>query len=150
MRSSVFLAILMPLLIASGPAPAADECLSRDEIAQATRMATIMAVGSEIRRCGQCLGEDRYPGTVHAYEDGLLSDFFAAKDTFNGQEKIDYADELVRMAARKASNAFSGECDACSSLAGKVATLITPERRAQFYAGEIDTFSRDTSVRTCP
>jgi hypothetical protein len=149
MRTLSLLASLMTFFaLVASPAAAADQCLSEAEIAQANRMSSIMAVGSEIRHCGSCLG-DRYPNAVRAYESGLLSDFFSAKDTFKGQEKINYADDLVRAAARKSAETFSKECDACDKLADTVEGATSPQAREQFYAGWKQSFIDNSGAKVC-
>ena len=133
-----------------GPALAADQCLSTAEVNQAARMFSIMAAGSELRRCGACLDPDRYVRSVHNYENGLLSDFFNAKDSFKGQEKIDYADQLVRDAARKATSSFSAECRECTKLADTVDGLTSTEARAKYYEQQAADLAKSAAVKSCP
>ena len=63
MRASVV--VLLVGLVAgvagfAGPSAAADECLSRAQLHDVTRMASVMGIGAAVRRCGHCLGADTY------------------------------------------------------------------------------------------
>ncbi len=56
-------------------AVAADQCLSKDEVATVSRMASVMAIGVAVQRCGGCLGP-RCPQTVQHYEARALLKHF--------------------------------------------------------------------------
>ena len=90
MRTSVIVLLVAVIAAVAGltnPSAAADECLSRAQLHDVTRMASVMGIGAAVRRCGHCLGADEYARTLEQYDAaGLMRDFSAAQVTLAGAE----------------------------------------------------------------
>lgn len=136
----------------SGPA-AAGECLSAPELLLVGRMASIMAVGVAVQRCGTCVGQDEYQHTLATYESaGLLADFWKAQKTLSASApaKSEYIDNVVRQSARTYSAKLSGECEACKRTASALQGLSSGPAREKFYETETDELAKSPGVKACP
>jgi hypothetical protein len=132
---------------------AADECLSRDQLHDATRMAAVMGIGAAVRRCGHCLGADQYAQTLEQYDAaGLMRDFSAAQVTLAGAEprSAEYGDTIVRQHARTYAETLSNNCDACRKTADLVKSLSSAEAREKFYEHEGAGLASSSDVKLCP
>lgn len=131
-------------------APAANQCLSKPEMLDVARMASVMGIGAALQRCGACLGE-RYKKTVDRYEAShLLEDFRFAEAALRDKTKFDYADDLVRQAARNFAYDLSGDCKACMKAADTIDGLSSPDARTRFYEAEADRLAKLPEARSCP
>lgn len=136
-----------------GGSAAADECLSAPELLQVGRMASIMAVGAAVQRCGACLGPEKYQQTLANYESaGLLKDFWNAQKKLDasGPVKNEYIDNIVRQSARTYTAKLSGECDACRKTASAVEGLSSAQEREKLYAAETNDLTKSPGLKTCP
>ena len=156
MRASVV--VLLVGLVAgvagfAGPSAAADECLSRAQLHDVTRMASVMGIGAAVRRCGHCFGADKYAQTLEQYDAaGLMRDFSAAQVTLAGAEphSAQYGDSIVREHARTYAETLSGNCDACRKTADLVKSLSSAEARDKFYEHEGAGLASSSDVKLCP
>jgi len=150
-RSLVAVACIAAAVSIATTASAAEQCLSPAEAGHVRTMATVMATGSAVRRCGTCLGTDKYQETVAAYEKAqLMLDFRRAKkavDESADPATLAYVDALVRDNARRFVEALSEDCAACEKTAGTIATLSDPAARTAFY-GSAERTLKDTKI--CP
>lgn len=150
-RSFVAVACIAAALLNATTASAADQCLSPAEAGHVHTMATVMATGSAVRRCGTCLGTEKYQETVAAYEKAqLMLDFRRAKtavDESADPATLAYVDALVRDNARRFVEALSEDCDACQKTAETIDTLSDPAARTAFYQSEVRALE---DAKVCP
>lgn len=146
-------ALTIAIILAVGWCPAAAEspCLSRTEIHDVARMGSVMAIGGALRRCSVCLG-DKYQATVDRYEaSGLLVEFRRSEAALRtSQEKFEYADDLVRVAARKHASDLSADCNACKETAALIDELSSGEARSKLYDAEAGKIEKLPAYRRCP
>jgi hypothetical protein len=139
-RSVVAVACFAAALSNATTAFASEQCLSAAEADHVRTMATVMATGSAVRRCGRCLGSEKYEETVAAYEEAqLMLDFRRAKkavDESADPATLAHVDALVRDNARLFVEALSEGCEACTKTAATIGTLSSPAARAAFYESE--------------
>lgn len=129
---------------------ASDQCLSKPELNNVARMASVMGIGAALQRCGACLGE-RYRQALDHYEAShLLQDFRTAEVEFRGKGTFDYADGLVRQAARNYAYDLSADCSACTRMADTVDSLTSPEARSKFYGAEAERLGKLPTLTSCP
>jgi len=149
----VRLVVALSIVIATSCAVSAadQQCLSKDELANVARMASTMGVGGALNRCGRCLG-DRYQPAVKAYEaTGMLVEFRRAEASIQkARPNFEYADDLVRMAARNYAMDMAADCAACEKLANTIEGLSTDGTRASFYEAATAKVTEMPSFRACP
>jgi hypothetical protein len=156
MRVSVvvqLVGVLAAVACFASPSAAADECLSRAQLHDVTRMASVMGIGAAVRRCGHCLGADQYAQTLEQYDAaGLMRDFSAAQVTLAGAEphSAEYGDSIVRQHARTYAETLSNNCDACRKTADLVKSLSSAEARDKFYEHEGAGLASSADVKLCP
>lgn len=134
------------------PSAHADElCLSRTELQDVARMGTVMGLGGALRRCGPCL-DSRYQAAVDKYEaSGMLVEFRRSEAAVQtSRPKYEYADGLVRVAARKYARDLSADCKACTETAAAVDRLSSAEARAQLYEAEAERIKNLPGFKSCP
>jgi uncharacterized protein HemY len=150
-RSVVAVACFAAALPNAATASAAEQCLSAAEAGHVRTMATVMATGSAVRRCGRCLGAEKYEETVAAYENAqLMLDFRRAKtavDESADPGTLAHVDALVRDNARLFVEALSEDCSACEKTAAAIDTLSDPAARTAFYGSEDRTME---GAKVCP
>jgi hypothetical protein len=150
-RSFVAAACIAAALSNATTSSAEEQCLSPAEAGHVRTMATVMATGSAVRRCGTCLGTEGYEETVAAYERAqLMLDFRRAKkavDESADPATLAYVDALVRDNARRFVEALSENCDACEKTAETIDTLSDPAARTAFYDSEDRTLE---DAKVCP
>lgn len=130
-------------------AVAANQCLSKSEILDVAQMASVMAIGAALQRCGACLGP-RYQETLDHYEaNHLLEDFRIAEAAITDKSKSDVADGLVRQAARDYAYDLSADCKACATAADTIDRLSTPDARTKFYKGEAQRVAARPELEGC-
>lgn len=113
-------------------------------------MASVMGIGAALRKCGGCLGP-RYAEVLGHYESNhLLEDFRAAGAAIQDKEKSDYADSIMRQAARNVASDLSATCEACQRAADTIDGLSTPEARSKLYEGEVSKLSQLREMKSCP
>jgi len=137
--------------VASGArqAAAASQCLSQAEILDVAQMASVMAIGAALQRCGSCLGP-RYQETLDRYETShLLEDFRIAEAAITDKAKSDVADELVRQSARDYAYDLSADCKACAAAADTIDELATPDARAKLYKSEAKRVASRPELEGC-
>jgi hypothetical protein len=137
----------------ANPSAAAEECLSRPQLHDVTRMASVMGIGAAVRRCGHCLGADHYAQTLEQYDAaGLMRDFSAAQVALAGAQphSAEYGDNIVRQHARTYAEALSNNCDACGKTADLVKSLSSAEARDKFYEHEGAGLASSADVKLCP
>jgi len=148
-----FLAVATAVLLATASmAHAADEqCLTPSELHDAARMSATMGLGGALKRCGTCLG-DRYQPTVDKFEaSGMLLDFRKSEAAIqSSKEKFFYADDLVRVGARKYASDLSADCNACAATADIASGLSSDESRAKLYDAEAQRITKLSSYKSCP
>jgi hypothetical protein len=146
-----FWRILLVAATACTASAAEQQCLSEDELASVARMGSVMGLGGALKRCGNCLGE-RYQPTVDKYEaSGVLVEFRRAEVSVqSSRPKFEYADDLVRIAARKYARDLSADCQACETTASTIEGLSAAKARSKLYAAEAEKISRLPAYRSCP
>ncbi len=132
-------------------AHADEQCLSQSELRDVARMGTVMGLGGALRRCGTCL-DDRYQTAVDKYEaSGMLVEFRRAEAAIQtSRPKYEYADGLVRVAARKYAGHLSADCNACTQAAAAVGRLSSAAARAQLYEAEAERIKKLPGFKGCP
>jgi hypothetical protein len=136
--------------LAAGNAAAMDQCLTKDDLRVAGRMASVMAIGVGVQRCASCL-KDRYAETLKRYEaSDLLKDFWMGQAAIKGAAKIAYADDLIRSAARKHIDALSGECQLCERMADAIDGLPSAAAQSQLFDGEVERIEKLSTFKSCP
>ncbi len=132
-------------------ARAEDQCLSKAELMDVARMGSVMGLGGALKRCGNCLG-DRYQKTVDSYEEsGMLVEFRRAEVAVqSSRSKFEYADDLVRVAARKFASDLSADCTACERTADTVGTLASADMRSKLYDAEAAKITQMPAYKSCP
>jgi hypothetical protein len=147
----VLVSTVMALGLGSAAAAAADQCLSKTELMDVARMGSVMGLGGALKRCGNCLG-DRYQKTVDTYEtSGMLVEFRRSEAAVqSSRAKYEYADDLVRVAARKFASDLSADCSACEKTAETVGTLTSSEARSKLYDAEATKISQMPAYKSCP
>jgi hypothetical protein len=137
--------------VGGAPAIAADQCLSQAELMDVARMGSVMGLGAALKRCGNCLG-DRYQNTVDSYEaSGILVEFRRSEAAMQtSRAKFEYADDLVRVAARKFASDLSADCTACARTADTVGTLTSADARSKLYDAEATKITRMPTYKSCP
>ena len=130
---------------------AGDQCLTPSELQDAARMSAIMGLGGALKRCGSCLG-DRYQETVDKFEaSGMLLDFRRSEAAIqSSREKFFYADDLVRVGARKYASDLSADCNACAATADLASGLSSEEARGKLYDAEAERITKLSSFKRCP
>lgn len=138
------------MAFAAHGASAANQCLSKPEMMDVARMASVMGIGAALQRCGACLAE-RYKPTLDRYEAShLLQDFRVAEAALRGNAKADYADEIVRQAARNLAYDLSGTCTACMKAADTIDGLSTADGRTRLYETQTEKVAKLPEARSCP
>jgi len=137
--------------VGSTAGAAADQCLSKAELMDVARMGTVMGLGGALKRCGNCLG-DRYQKTVESYEtSGMLVEFRRAEAAVqSSRSKFEYADDLVRVAARKFASDLSADCTACEKTADTVGALVSADARSKLYDAEAAKITQLPAYKRCP
>ena len=151
MFKSIVTAFIL-LITASQLANAGDEqCLTKSELEDTARMSATMGLGGALKRCGACLN-DRYQATVDKFEaSGMLTDFRRSEAAIqSSREKFFYADDLVRVGARKYAADLSADCKACAATAEIANGLGTNEARAKLYQEEAVRLKALSAFKSCP
>jgi hypothetical protein len=115
------------------------------------RMGSVMGLGGALKRCGNCLGDRNQP-TVDKYEaSGMLVEFRRAEASLRtSRAKFEYADDLVRVAARKYASDASADCTACEATAKAVDQLTSADARSDFYNAEATKITQLRDYKSCP
>lgn len=143
------LAMMCVLAPGAREAAAANQCLSKAEILDVAQMASVMAIGAALQRCGACLGP-RYQMTLDHYEaNHLLEDFRIAEAAITDNAKSNVADDLVRQAARDYAYDLSADCEACATAADTIDELSTPDARTKLYKGEAKRVAKRPELQGC-
>jgi hypothetical protein len=145
------LTLAASLLTGPGSASSADQCLPASELGNIGRMASVMAMGVAVQRCGRCLGAEQYTELVQVYQKmNLMRDFSEAHDSLNlPYDKFTYADEQMRDFARKLAADLSADCSACEKTATTLEGLTSESARSAFYKSETDALSKAPETKLC-
>lgn len=155
MRVRIALACLLFLgpVAGGGTAAASDQCLSAAELRSVSRMASAMAVGAAVRRCGRCLGREKYAQVVQAFDDSeLVLEFRRAQkavEETSERSTIAYIDGLVRDSARRFADTLSVDCTACERTADTIKGLLSAGARAAFYKREAAAVAGAPQTEVC-
>jgi hypothetical protein len=68
----------------------------------------------------------------------------------SSRAKYEYADDLVRVAARKFASDRSADCSACEETADTVGTLASSAARSKLYDAEATKITQMPAYKSCP
>jgi hypothetical protein len=151
MKQAILACIFATALFGSGAAAASEQCLSEAELGSVGRMASVMAMGVAVQRCGRCLGPERYAEVLKTYDAaGLMADFSKAEKTLDAdQDQRDAVDQLMRDSARAFAETLSANCSACEKTADMLDALTSDGARGDFYQSETKAVANASKARVC-